>query len=104
MAENINITISNVVRQGGLSRIRVSKPSSSVDKVTVNEWPVILNALAKTAFADVDTNTGFTYTFPFALAKGSGFPYCFTMQLEATTIDGEEALSLDGDDGLAVLG
>ena len=87
MAENINISIGNVVRQGGIARIRMSRPSSTVNKVSVNEWPVLLNALGATPWTDVTKNTGFTYTFPFALAKGTGFPYCLPMEL-----DGEPAI------------
>nr|DAW48930.1 MAG TPA: hypothetical protein [Caudoviricetes sp.] len=87
MAENINISIGNVVRQGGIARIRMRRPSSTVNKVSVNEWPVLLNALGATPWTDVTKNTGFTYTFPFALAKGVGFPYCLPMEL-----DGEDAL------------
>lgn len=87
MAENINISIGNVVRQGGIARIRMRRPSSTTDKTRVNEWPVLLNALGATPWADVTKNTGFTYTFPFALAKGTGFPYCLPMEL-----DGEPAI------------
>ncbi len=82
MAENINIVIGNVVRQGGVARVRVSWPTSTVNKLQVNEWPVLLNALTKTAYADATKNNGFTYTFPFALSKGTGFPYCLPMELE----------------------
>lgn len=87
MAENINIRIGNVVRQGSVVRVRVRLPSSTTDKTHVNEWPVLLNALGATPWTDVTKNTGFTYTFPFALAKGVGFPYCLPMELE-----GEDAL------------
>lgn len=87
MAENINISIGNVVRQGGIARIRMRRPSSTTDKTRVNEWPVLLNALGATPWTDVTKNTGFTYTFPFALAKGTGFPYCLPMEL-----DGEPAI------------
>lgn len=87
MAENINISIGNVVRQGGIARIRMRRPSSTTDKTRVNEWPVLLNALGATPWTDVTENTGFTYTFPFALAKGTGFPYCLPMEL-----DGEPAI------------
>lgn len=87
MAENINISIGNVVRQGGIARIRMRRPSSTVNKVSVNEWPVLLNALLTTDWVGVTKNTGFTYTFPFALAKGTGFPYCLPMEL-----DGEPAI------------
>lgn len=87
MAENINISIGNVVRQGGIARIRMRRPSSTTDKTCVNEWPVLLNALGATPWTDVTKNTGFTYTFPFALAKGTGFPYCLPLEL-----DGEPAI------------
>lgn len=87
MAENINISIGNVVRKGGIARIRMRRPSSTTDKTRVNEWPVLLNALGATPWTDVTKNTGFTYTFPFALAKGTGFPYCLPMEL-----DGEPAI------------
>jgi hypothetical protein len=83
MTQDINIKITNVTRQGGLVCIRVQHPSSGVDKVKVNEWPVLLNAIGASSWADATKNTGFTYTFPFALARGTGFPYCLPMQLEA---------------------
>lgn len=92
MAENINISIGNVVRQGGVARVRVSLPSSTVRKTEVNEWPVLLNALASSGYVDITKNTGFTYTFPFALTRGTGFPYCLPMQLEAE----EEAIAVLG--------
>lgn len=74
MAENINISIGNVVRQGSVARVRMRWPTSTVNKTQVNEWPVLLNAIERTAFADATVDQGFTYTFPFALARGTGFP------------------------------
>ncbi len=97
MAENIDIRIGNVLRQGSVARVRMRWPSSTVNKTLVNEWPVLLNAIERTAFADATANTGFTYTFPFALARGTGFPYCMPMQLEA---DAGEAAA----EAVAVLG
>lgn len=97
MAENIDIRIGNVVRQGSVARVRMRWPSSTVNKTEVNEWPVLLNAIALTAFADATVDTGFTYTFPFALARGTGFPYCMPMQLETDAVEAEE-------EAVAVLG
>lgn len=97
MAENIDIRIGNVVRQGSVARVRMRWPSSTVNKTEVNEWPVLLNAIALTAFADATVDTGFTYTFPFALARGTGFPYCMPMQLEADAVEAaEEAVAVLG--------
>lgn len=82
MAQDINIKIDNILHRGGLVRVRVKHPSSGVDKLSVNEWPVIMNAVGA-AWGDAEKNVGFTYTFPFPLAKGSGFPYCLPMEFEA---------------------
>lgn len=99
MAENINISIGNVVRQGSVARVRMRWPTSTVNKTQVNEWPVLLNAIERTAFADATVDQGFTYTFPFALARGTGFPYCMSMQLEADPVTEEAA-----EEAVAVLG
>ena len=91
MAENMNISVTRVTQVENTCCLRVQLPTSTVNKKQVNEWQVILNALASSVYARTDYSQGFTYTFPFALAKGTGFPYCLPMQFEAsgTSTDAE---------------
>ncbi len=82
MAQNIDVSVTRIIQIGNVTCVRVTLPTSTVDKKAVNEWPVILNGVATSAFVQSDQTQGFTYTFPFALGKGIGFPYCLSMQLE----------------------
>lgn len=47
-----------------------------------NELPVVLNQVRHSKLTDRSSHTGFDYTLPFRLARGHGFPYVLSFELE----------------------
>lgn len=89
MADNREAQLSfNAARTestGGLVKVSLSLVGSTLDVLTSNELPILLNALRLSALTDASAHVGFTYTFPFKLAQGRGFPYVFPFALRRKT-------------------
>lgn len=89
MADNREAQVSfkavRTEQTGTLTRVSVSLVGSTLERMTSNELPIILNALRSAAVTDAAQHVGFTYTFPFRLAQGRGFPYVFPFDLRRKT-------------------
>lgn len=66
---------------GSALKISLSLVGSTLERITSNELPILLNALRRSTLADASQHVGFTYVFPFSLAQGRGFPYVFPFAL-----------------------